>query len=61
MDDQSIIDTRQGARLKRAIMETNQDRPPVNLRAGILYAPDDPEFWRQVAQRLRLDASQEGS
>ncbi len=59
MDDQTFLDTREGERIMEAILKTNETRPPVNLQEGIVYAPVSPDFWRQVAQRLRLD--KEGS
>ena len=58
-DDTSALDRMRGASLRRAIIETNKDRPPINSADRIIYLPDNPDFWQQVAQRVRLSKDQQ--
>lgn len=54
MDDQTMLDRDNGTKLRDAIMATAADLPPISLQDRLLYAPDNPEFWQAVVQRLRL-------
>ena len=55
MDDQTFMDRKQGEKIREALLKTNGDRPPLTPGSQMIYVPDDPEFFRAVAQRLRLE------
>ena len=54
MDDQTLKDRAKGNLIKQSIIDANRERPPVNMREGIIYCPESHDFWREVAQRIRL-------
>lgn len=56
MNDHGLMDQIKGLQIAEILKETNNQRPPMELNAGIIYVPNEghPDFWREVAQRIRL-------
>lgn len=58
MDDQHLKDQIAGQKIRDILAAVNASRPAMEVRASLIYVPaDDNDYWREVAQRVRLEGA----